>query len=389
MLAAYRGLREVLGVSDEAFYQKLRGVETDVSAAMVRYSFQQALGVLKQLRVLDAPWVPGLRTKVLDGNQISASQRRIKELRTAWDAPMPGKTLVVWDQESRLVSDVFLTEDGHAQERSLLPEVLETVDHRDLWIADRNFCTLGFLFGIWERKARFVIRQHAGLPVNYEGKRRPAGRTAKGERLYEQTVTIKYEGRTRTLRRITVVLAQPTRDGDRELHILTNLTTKQASAALVAELYHRRWSIERVFLELQTALSCEVETLGYPRAALFCFCVALLLQNTMSMLDGALGVVHGKEKVDEEVSGVLMAQELTQNYGGMLVAIPYDKWECFRTMSVAEFARTLKELARGVDLTRYPKSKRGPKKPMPKKKRYTNGGHVSTAKLLALRKRPP
>src|SRR5262249_36155676 len=61
-------------------------------------------------------------------------------------------------------TDVFPCEDGHAQERSLLGAVLETVAAQDLWIADRNFCTRAFLGEIDTRGGFFIIRQHQGLP---------------------------------------------------------------------------------------------------------------------------------------------------------------------------------------------------------------------------------
>ena len=51
--------------------------------------------------------------------------------------------------------------DGHAQERSLLDAVIEELKERDLLIADRNFCTTKFLFGIALRLGYFVIRRHA------------------------------------------------------------------------------------------------------------------------------------------------------------------------------------------------------------------------------------
>ena len=85
--------------------------------------------------------------------------------------------------------------------------------------------------------------------------------------MFEQAVTLTHEGLERTVRRITVHLKQPTRDGDTQLHILTNLTKRQASAMKVAELYHGRWTIEVVFHELTMTLRCEVNTLGHPKAA--------------------------------------------------------------------------------------------------------------------------
>ena len=61
---------------------------------------------------------------------------------------MPGHALVVLDPRLMLATDVILCEDGHAQERSLLDQIVPMVAPSDLWIADRNFCTTDFLFGI-------------------------------------------------------------------------------------------------------------------------------------------------------------------------------------------------------------------------------------------------
>ena len=55
---------------------------------------------------------------------------------------------VVLDPELRMAIDVFPYEDGHAQEPSLCESVFQTVKADQLWIADRNMCTQGFLFGI-------------------------------------------------------------------------------------------------------------------------------------------------------------------------------------------------------------------------------------------------
>ena len=84
----------------------------------------------------------------------------LKELRSIGAGALPGHALVVLDPQAMLVADVFPCEDGHAQERSLLDQVLETIRSGEVWIADRNFCTTGFLFGIARRGGYFVIRQH-------------------------------------------------------------------------------------------------------------------------------------------------------------------------------------------------------------------------------------
>jgi len=387
VLAAYRAMKDVLRVSDEAFYQKLRGIELSVAQELVRDSYREAASVLKQLKVLDEPWIRGYDTKVLDGNHLSASQHRIKQLRTIWDAPLPGRTLVVWHQRSRLIQDAFPMEDGHASERSLIADVLATVKKRDLWVADRNFCTLGFMFGLIDRGAAFVFRQHGQVEYRPIGKRKFKGIDANGQKCWEQRVEVTYQNRKKKLRRITVALNQPTRDGDLEVHILTNLPQSVAAATEISEVYRGRWNIELVFLELQTALSCEVNTLGYPRAALFTFCLALMLENTLCMLKGSLEAAHGKASVDDEISFTLLSQELCKTYDGMMVQIPPQEWVHFRNMPLKKFAEQLKALAARVDPAKYQKTKRGPKKPPPQKTRYRNGGHVSTAQILALHDR--
>ena len=102
------------------------------------------------------------------------------------------------------------------------------------------------------------------------------------------------------------------------------------------------------------------------------------------MLKGSLRAVHGEEET-AELSGNLLSYELQTTYEGMMVAIPPEEWLAFGTMSLTTFVNVLKMLAKQVDVTRYRKHKRGPKKPPPPHEKYHNGGHVSTAKILALR----
>jgi len=63
--------------------------------------------------------------------------------------------------------------------------------------------------------------------------------------VFEQTIRASNDaGEILILRRITVVLDKPTRDGDAEIHLLTNVPRKDARARVIAELYRRRWTIE-------------------------------------------------------------------------------------------------------------------------------------------------
>lgn len=160
--------------------------------------------------------------------------------------PNPGKSLVVLDPALMLAIRVFPCEDGHAQERSLFHDVLATVQDRDLYIADRNMCTLPFLFGLTEKGAAFVIRSHQNKPRQPCEELRPFNQIDGGE-LFEQNVLLSYEGQQLRLRRVLLKLDQPTRNGDTEIALFTNLSVEVACAEAVARLYRKRWTLETVF----------------------------------------------------------------------------------------------------------------------------------------------
>jgi len=385
--AAYQEAGETIPVSITSVYNKLNGVEPEVSAALVRDSARQLGPVIRRMKGTTPELLPGYRVRLLDGNHLSGTEHRIEELRSMRAGALPGQALVVLDPELMLAVDVEPCEDGHAQERALLGDVLGMVRPGDLWIEDRNFCTTTFLFGIASRESHFLVRQH-GSTLTWEvvGKRKRQGRTKTGT-VYEQTAHLHHPKTNETLvvRRITIELDEPTRDGESEIHLLTNLPEGDAGAKQVATLYLKRWTIETMFQELTVALNCEINTLGYPKAALFGFCLALVAYNAVSVVRGALRAVHGHEKVKEEVSWYHLCNHLARVYGGMMIAIPAGRWRIFRELTAAQFAKLLKELAAKINLRRFRKHPRGPKRPPPKKSSGAKVKHVSTARILERR----
>ncbi len=386
--AAYQKNAVPISVSLQALYRKIDRIETPIAAALVRTSDERLAPVITAMGGTLTPFLPGYRTQILDGNHLPGTEHRIQELRTMRAGALPGHALVIFDPEVMLAVNVVLCEDGHAQERSLLDQVLETVATKDLWIADRNFCTTDFLFGIAGRGGSFLIRQHATtLYYTLVGKRKARGRTETGA-VFEQTLRATNEaGEVLFLRRVSVVLDQPTRDGDTEIHLLTNLPAKDAHAEVIANLYRRRWTIETAFQELEATLDGEIDTLGYPKAALFAFCVALVSYNVLSTVKAALRVAHGAEEITEEFSGFYLADEVRMSYRGMMRAIPKDEWVEFQEMSPEELAAVLVSWARTVPLSEYRKSHRGPKKLKPKKTSGAKIKHVATAKILKARQK--
>lgn len=381
--AAYQADPASVGVSLKALYDKLDHTEPALAAALVHHVSERLTPVLQHLGGGLPPRLPGYRVRILDGNHLAATQHRLKELRGLRAGPLPGQALAVYDPQWGLVTDVIPCEDGHAQERALLGEVLPLVQPQDVWVADRNFCTTGLLLGIAERQGFFVIRQHAQtLHWRLVGERRSCGRAATGA-VYEQAVELGDEqGNVLTARRVTVELDEPTRDGDRQLHLLTHIPQEDADALAVAELYRGRWTIESAFGELAKTLSAEIATLAYPKAALFCFCVGLAAYNVLSVVKGALRAAHGHETVTEKVSAYYLAHEVSRTYEGMMIAIPEEEWSIFAGMTVRQFAHVLKDLAKRVRLETLRKHPRGPKKPVVKKPTNKNQPHVATARLL-------
>ena len=164
--------------------------------------------------------------------------------------------------------------------------------------------------------------------------------------------------------------------------MLTSLPASAADAKHVAWMYRKRWRIETAFQELEAHLHSEINALGYPKAALFGFCIALLAYNVLAMVKAALRSVHGEEKIADEVSGYYLAGHLARTYDGMMITIPNDEWRIFQDMSSHRFIAILQQLARNVDLAKFRKHKRGPKKPGQKRTQNPKQPHISTAKLL-------
>ena len=119
-------------------------MELNVSQALVRYSALNLESVIAELEVNQRQLLAGYEVKIADGNHLSRTEHRLKVLRDNLAKALPGKSIAVLDPQKMLVTDIFLHQDGHAQERTMLPSLVETVVPRQVWIADRNFCTRQF-----------------------------------------------------------------------------------------------------------------------------------------------------------------------------------------------------------------------------------------------------
>jgi IS4 transposase len=371
-----------LSVSLAALYDKVNRTEPQVVRALVQGSAERLLPVVRPMKKQE-PWAAGYQVRVLDGNHLPASEKRLKALRDFRGAALPGQSLVVYAPEVGLVVDVVPAEDAHAQERALMGPVLERVREGELWLADRNFCTSRILRAVHEKGAAFIIREHGVSPnPTAHGEKREKTRGQTG-RVFEQAVRVEGE-EPLELRRIEVHLEEPTEDGETVIRLLTNVPEEKLSALEVAELYRKRWKIEGMFGELEAVLESEVRSLGRPRAALLAFGVAVLAYNVLSVVKSAVEASHDLDAANMQVSTYYIATEVKFAYGGMMMVVEPEDWRETEPQSAEQLSETLLELAKKVRLSTLRKHPRAAKKKV--KKGYVPGKvarkHVATARVL-------
>jgi hypothetical protein len=234
------------------------------------------------------------------------------------------------------------------------------VQANDLMVADRNFCTTRFVFGVQVQQAFVLVRQHRrNLPCTPVGKLKKCGQTATGV-VYEQKVRAvdPESGTILILRRIEVRLFEKTRDGERTIALVTNLP-EEVSALQIAEIYRARWTIETHFQFLTQSLHCEVPGLGQPRAALFAFAMALVAANALAIVRGTLRAVYGVE-TEVEISGYYLADEVAGDYRTLMKYLPPEQWSGWHGLPATAMAKLLATIAQYVKLTGLTRSHRGP-----------------------------
>jgi IS4 transposase len=380
--AAFLNRQLDLIASLSSFYRKLNRMELAIPAAVVRHTAGRARELIVAAGALMPEPIPGYVCRILDGNALSGTEHRIKHLRDLGAAGLPGKALAIYEPASGLILEVVLEEDGHAQERAVLDPI--PIEPGQLWIMDRNFCVRTFLFRILRAGAFFLVRRHAqNLPYQELTPLQEKGRCATGM-VFEQMITVEdteFPGVSHRLRRIVLELDQPTREGDTQIVLVTNLP-EEVSAIACCEAYRERWQVERHFQALTDLLHCEVPSLGYPRAALFAFCMAVVSGNALDVLKGNLRAVHGEE-MSREVSNYDLVNDIAEVYRGMMIAVPPPQWAWVRQCPAAVVAGVLNQLAVNVPVERMLRTRRGPKKArtQPKKSGAIHR-HVATKRLL-------
>jgi hypothetical protein len=386
--ASYQEREEQLGVSKQAVYDKLQGIEPAVSGALVAIPTTELAHILAKAKAIKPDPVPGYHTYVIDGKRLNGTEHRLEETRRMKSSPLPGTVLAVMDTRLEMFVDVACDPDAYACERKVVLPLLEHLEKHALYLADRNFCDGPLIARFLLAETFFLLRHHGRSPRWREvpGYRaRKVGTDSRGNVVSEQEIEVMLpDGSWYRLRRITVKLAEPTRDGDRELHLLTNLPVS-VSAMTVADAYGHRWTIETGLEHLAQSLNAEIKTLAYPGAALLCFCLALVVFNLISALKSLL-LRFSTAATKPDLSYYYLALEIAETRLGMDIVIAADHWERYATMPLTQFVAWIQSTAARADLRRYRKHRRSPKRPQPKRTSGKRRAHVSAHRILQDRK---
>jgi hypothetical protein len=148
--AAYRAKAENLTVFTTALYNKLQGIEIEVSQGLLAETAQQLEDLCSQMGDSPESMLPGYDIRIADGSCLASSEHRLKPTR---------------------------------------------VKAKQVWMGDRNFCTAHFLTSIDHQQGFFVIREHKSLPTQEVSLLKSLGEINSGK-LFSQMISINFEGKT-------------------------------------------------------------------------------------------------------------------------------------------------------------------------------------------------
>lgn len=377
-----------LNVSRQAVYDKLKGVEAEVSSAMVRETSRQLIRMCDLAGMDQKDLIPGYDCYILDGKTYNATEHRLIETRTDSRCPLPGRCVSLLDASHGLFVDVEGDSNANRCERKIFDRMLPRLEKGAVYIADRNFCDGNLIENFIDAGSYFIIRLHGASPARREipGVKSKEIRKGGGELVTEREIEVELPKRGWTKVRLTTVhLKKKTRNGDRVIHSISNLPTS-VSSITVSKAYLGRWTIENSFGYISRCLNAEIRTLCYPSAAGLCFALALLLYNVMRTISLFLSTFGKQPQVATKIELSLhyIAAEISSCYAGLLIAADKRDWQAISALSTTQFVAWLKQVASYARLSKYKKDPRGPKKKTPARK-FNGSRHVATQSILEAR----
>lgn len=370
-----------LHASLNALYGKVSRVEPSTCESLLSHVYSGCRTLLDPMKdVLFPSPLAGLEVRVWDGNHLPATQRRIRELRDVAAAPLPGFCLVMLDPQRGLLEELIAESDAHAGERTRLPEVATKSRKGVCNIFDRNFCVVSFLHTLESQQKLFLVRQHSQVEcLEIDEEKQVADNDERT--IWEQRVQIGAGEHAMIVRRIHIRVKEGTKRGEKDLYLLTNLPESFGAEAISAA-YRWRWRIEVAFRWLESLFASEINTLSFPRAALFSFSVACCAFNVLSVVKAAIRGALGRPTA-EQVSDYQLGLAMTRDFSPIVLAVAAALYQNFAQKPVYLLVDELYRLARLLQLRHFTKAKAPKKKKPPTQKtRFLDTPHVSTQRVL-------
>jgi hypothetical protein len=185
------------------------------------------------------------RVFAVDGSTLEALFRKLQALKDAPPGALAGKICTVIDLAARLPEHLWFTEDAQAHDATFLDQILAFAQAGTLWIFDRGFYDFTFFDALIDQGVHWITRLKANAVFTVE---QVLLQTAEVRDCLVRLGGVK--PCQHTLRLIEV------RFGHTWYRYLTSvLDPAVLPAAVVADLYRRRWRIEEAFLIVKRLLN--------------------------------------------------------------------------------------------------------------------------------------
>jgi hypothetical protein len=105
--------------SRQTLYDKLKGVETPVSSALLRVSTEKLIQTRKSTKMIHPDVITGFHTSIIDSKTYNATEHRLEETRTDARSLLPGRAIAMLDMRHQMFFDVVCDLNAHRCERKI------------------------------------------------------------------------------------------------------------------------------------------------------------------------------------------------------------------------------------------------------------------------------
>lgn len=249
--------------SNQAFFQK----SADLAPRFFAAVFEKFLGLI--LPVAERKYGRGLKHLsanfpeiwILDGSQLSAVFKRLKEL---WNIPnvmLPGCLMAVYDLHRGIPRYLKYHGDAALGEMKRATEAIKNMIQGTLLLADRYYAKPAFTVLV-EKLGGFILTRY-NKTVKLKDAREISRRIYNGGILTESLVRVGGKGKTPA----QVWRFIYWKKGNKHHRLITTvIDPRLLSAEDALALYPRRWSIERMFYDLKEVLNLNCIYCSNPNA---------------------------------------------------------------------------------------------------------------------------